>query len=117
MGAEKLLKAIQTVQRNEQQRSSPTDFLYGTVMSISPLTVQTEDKLLIGEDFLVLSTLCRKFVVTVLAHEHEESTKQKTDQQLTSVVLWRGLAVGDRVRMLRCSGGQRFYLLDREGAL
>ena len=117
MAGEKLLELIQQAQRGEQARSSPTDFVYGTVTSVSPLVIQPEGKQPLDEDFLTLSALCRPFVVTVLAHEHEDSIKGKTDQQLPSVVLWRGLVVGDRVRMLQCGGGQKFYVLDREGAL
>lgn len=44
--------------------------------------------------------------------EHAHSASET--EQLTSVTLWRGLQVNDKVRMLRVSKGQLYYVLERE---
>ena len=43
-------------------------------------------------------------------HSHGATATEK----LTSVTLWRGLQVNDKVRMLRVSKGQMYYVLERE---
>ena len=43
-------------------------------------------------------------------HSHTATEAEK----LTSVTLWRGLQVNDKVRMLRVSKGQMYYVLERE---
>lgn len=116
MAGERLLEAIQRAADGQIGRSTPTDFIYGTVISVSPLIIKPENSEEITEDFLIPSALCKPFVTTVFRHKHKDSVGGETDEQLLSVTIWRGLAIGDRVRMLRCNSGQKFYLLDREGS-
>lgn len=104
---------------SEMSRHTPTDFVYGTVISASPLVIQPDEKAQLPAGFFILSALCRPFTTTVLAHRHKADggAGDDTDQQLLTVTLWRGIAQGDRVRMLQCRGGQKYYVLDREGSL
>jgi hypothetical protein len=37
-----------------------------------------------------------------------------TYSALPSITLWRGLIVGDKVRLLRVTNGQMFYIIERE---
>ena len=46
------------------------------------------------------------------AHTHAATSSE--NEKLTSVTLWRGLEVNDKVRMLRVSKGQLYYVLERE---
>lgn len=117
MPGEKLLAVMQHAARGEQSRSTPTDFVYGNVTSVTPLVIQPEGKQPLDADFLILSALCKPFVTTLLRHQHRESDGDDTDIRLDPVLVWRGLQVGDRVRMLQCCGGQKFYVLDREDSL
>ena len=98
MPGEGLLGIIQQAVRAELGRSGQTDFIFGTVKSAAPLVIQPEEKLPLDADFFVLSAFCKPFSVG-------------------GTQLWRGLAAGDCVRMLQCVGGQKFYVLDREGLL
>lgn len=45
---------------------------------------------------------------------HDHSTTSTSSNELTSITLWRGLQVNDKVRMLRVSKGQLYYVLERE---
>lgn len=47
------------------------------------------------------------------SHTHTTAA-QVTSENLTSIVLWRGLKVNDKVRLLRVSNGQMFYIIERE---
>lgn len=108
---------MQQAAAGQMARSSPTDFVYGSVVSVTPLIIQPEGKQPLDEDFLVLSPLVKPFTTTLLRHSHKCTDGSETDIQLDPVLVWRGLEKGDRVRMLQCNGGQKFYVLDREGSL
>ena len=118
MAGEKLVELMQQAARGEQARGTPTDLVYGSVVSVSPLVIQPEGKEPLDEDFLVLSPLVKPFITTLLKHSHRcEGCGSETDIRLDPVMVWRGLEQGDRVRMLQCNSGQKFYVLDREGSL
>lgn len=118
MAGEKLAALMLQAAASQMARQTPTDFVYGMVTDISPLVVQLENKFPIREDSLILSALCKSFVTTLLRHSHRcEGCGSETDICLDPVTVWRGLEKGDRVRMLQCDKGQKFYVLDREGSL
>lgn len=113
MAGERLAELMQQAAAGQMARETPTDFVYGTVVSAAPLEIQIDEKFKVGTGNLILSTFCKPFTTTATAHKHTIESKE-TDTQLISVTLWRGLVVGDRVRMLQCNSGQKFYVLDRE---
>ena len=88
MVGNKLLKIMQEV--GKMPAGETTDLLFGVVTSISPLKIKIDNRFEVDEKFLILSALVKK------TH------------------LWRGLIVGDKVRLLRVNQGQMFYVLERE---
>ena len=48
------------------------------------------------------------------AHKHSINSVN-TSKELTEIILWRGLCVGDKVRLLRVNNGQMYYIIEREG--
>ena len=117
MAGERLVKAMMDAAAGQRARETPTDFVYGTVLSVSPMQIQVEGKFPIDEENIILSALCKPFETTLLRHKHKESIGDETDIQLDPVLVWRGLEPGDRVRMLQCNGGQKFYVLERDDSL
>lgn len=142
MPGERLVAMMKEAGRNGIPKTTLTDLVWGDVVSIAPLKVQVknEPKLLLTEAFLILSPLCIAKTFTIPAwnannesvhtHQYQDdngtSTVTKTsaagsDHGHTisqhTVTVWRGLEVGDTVVMLRVSGGNKFYVLQREGAL
>jgi len=119
MAGERLLEAIQSAADGQYNRKTPTDFIFGTVTSLNPLVIKPDNNKPITQDFLILSALCRRFDTGNLVHLHlaERGSGEETDDRLVTVMVWRGLIVGDRVRMLQCCGGQKYYVLDREEPL
>lgn len=91
MQGEKLLQTLQNVAKPNV--NDLTDLVYGEVISESPLEIKIDNRFIVGESFLILSVLCQR------------------------VSWWEGLKVGDRVRMLRVSQGQLFYVMEKEGGL
>lgn len=142
MAGEKLVQIMKDAGRNGIPKTSLTDLVWGDVASIAPLKIQVknEPKLLLTEAFLILSPFCIAKTFTIpawSANAENAHTHQYQDDNGTSVAtktsaagsshghtisehtvtVWRGLQVGDTVIMLRVSGGNKFYVLQREGAL
>ena len=124
MPGERLVELMQRAARGQEARGTPTDFVFGTVKSIAPLVIQVDEKFPVYEEQLILSALCKSFTTTVFDHLHSVTVggdghthTGSTDNRLRVVEVWRGLLPGDRVRMLQCNSGQKYYVLDREGSL
>lgn len=80
----------------------PADIAYGTVTSISPLAVQLQTTMQpIPEKSLILTS-------SVIA-----KTVPVQGGQGGTVTINEGLAVGDKVVMLRVSRGQRYIVLSK----
>ena len=84
-------KLIQTIQNMAKPSvGETTDLLFGEVMSISPLKIRVDNRFEVDEQFLILSALVKE------------------------TAIWRGLIVGDKVRLLRVNNGQMYYIIERE---
>lgn len=109
------------------EASNPTKLLYGTVKSISPLTINIDQKFTIPEEFLVLTKNVKDYEVELSlddwftenksggsgesafsSHNHEVKGKKK-------VTIHNALKVGDKVILLREQGGQKYIVLDKVG--
>lgn len=74
------------------------DLVYGTVKSINPLSV-TVNKLTLTSEFLIASPFC-----------WDSSIPSSGDDDCR---VGRALKTGDKVLMLKCGKGQKYYLLHR----
>jgi hypothetical protein len=81
--ASNLIQLIKKAAVEAVEASKPAAVLFGTVKTVSPLSVYLEQKKTITEDFIVL-----------------------TDKI-------NNLVIGDCVVMLRMQGGQRYVILDK----
>lgn len=101
MVGEKLAALMIDAGKHSIPESEKAGLVFGTVTSASPLKIQVrnEPKLILTEEFLLLSPLCLE-------------KKDYYDR-----VLWRGLKTGDNVFMLRVKQGNLFYVFQREGDL
>lgn len=126
--------------------SDGSDVLIGTVTSIEPLKIKI-DKIELTESFLVLSALVRETIITgVGQHAHSINTQmtedagqhshtynsndtstqpphahsvpgQDANSTTLTIKLWDGLKVNDVVYLLRCSGGQKYFVLQKIGGI
>lgn len=86
------------------EAAKPVHLLFGTVVSISPLRIQTDQKTTYTERMLVLTQ-------RVTDHRMEEYSAG----QMVTRHIHAALAVGDRVLLIRIQGGRKFVVLDRIG--
>lgn len=126
--------SIKTIALNALESTKPSGIFFGTVVSASPLKIQVEQKMTLGAEFLVLSTLVQDFTVSMTVdHMTEAETEHIHAVQDTytgggsssptshlhnytgtkSFRVHLGLSAGEKVILLRIQGGQQFLVLDR----
>jgi hypothetical protein len=116
--------------------SSFTNIMWGVVTGIEPLEIKVDNRLIITEEFLVLSALCKESIIKIptesivehlhtvplhttdvasagTAHTHQVQPFL-TLTAMPEIRLWRGLQIGDNVRLLRINEGQTYFVLERE---
>ena len=109
--------------------SDYADVVYGTVISVNPLKVQIANNMVITDDFIELGRHIGKFklqgkmkykgsATSFQYHGHTGSasfSKAETNFPKKDFYLEidNSLEKGDKVTLVRCDGGQRFYLLER----
>ena len=81
-----LVEAVKKASRDEREASKPVNVYFGQVISVSPMRIDVEQKMILGEGQLIL-------------------TKSVTDRD--------PLRAGDRVLIIRLQGGQRFAVIDQ----
>lgn len=130
---------IKNLAINAYNASMPTGLYYGTVTKIDPLEIEIDQKLVLSEKQLILSTLVRDFNVdmtvnhttenydlthnhnvTVISRDGDSVTIHDTDGNHTheykgtkTFTTHLKLAIGEKVILLRVQGGQKFLVVDR----
>ncbi|MEA4972914.1 MAG: DUF2577 domain-containing protein [Candidatus Metalachnospira sp.] len=119
-----LLGIIKKAAQDVIENSKPADVEYGTVMSISPLTIMVDQKRIYSEGFLVVTKNLTDFEVDVTVNWSTESTSGGSGYDSFSshvhsitgrkkIIIHNGLKVGEKVALLRLAGGQEFLVIDR----
>lgn len=87
--------------------SKPAAVVYGEVKTVTPLTVQVDQKLILDEDFLVVP---KGFSVQDI-----QATTSTTSghNHMVTVTIDNSLKVGDKVLMVRNQGGQQYIIFER----
>lgn len=133
MAGNKLIQTIQSMAK--PPIGETTDLLFGEVTSVSPLKIWIDNRFEVDEQFLILSALVKETIIHIPTaktsmHSHiipEHTTdsggadshthtvpEMTTYSSLPSITLWRGLIIGDKVRLLRMNNGQMYYIIERE---
>ncbi|GIQ70772.1 DUF2577 domain-containing protein [Xylanibacillus composti] len=108
-----LLNTIKKASVGAVNAGNPVNVLFGTVTDANPLAVQIDQKTTLSQRFLVVPESITRLEIS-LQHVHEYSGGGTTETALNApVVIRRGLAVGDKVLLLRMQGGQSYVVLDR----
>ncbi|KOP78749.1 phage portal protein [Lysinibacillus sp. FJAT-14745] len=97
----KLIKRIAIDAVNSQKLSN---IVYGTVISISPLKVQIDQKLILEEVHLKLTRAVQDYEV--------EMSVSNGAKQIYKI--YNGLVQDDKVTMIRAQGGQQYIIIDKE---
>jgi hypothetical protein len=119
-----LVEVIKRIAAETVEASKPTAITYGKVISISPLSIQIEQKLTLPAEFFELTKAVTDHYVDMTvshvtenraggsnaaafeSHNHDYKGRKK-------FLVHNGLKAGEEVILLRAQGGQRFIVLDR----
>lgn len=119
----RLLSIMRRIVREPKKSSDYTDVVYGSVISVAPLTVQIDNKNTISGDMIVVGALCKETIIQIpfpekgeVRHKHQaiHDGYHNTTMEMPKIQLWRGLNVGDTVLMIRFAQGQKYYLMQRK---
>lgn len=119
-----LLPAIQQAVKQSVEAARPSDYIMGTVETVSPLSIRLNSRDLVTEDFLILTDAVRDYNVDItVSHQTENRAGGSGDPSFAShnhdykgrkrITVHNGLAVGEIVVMLRQGGGQQYCVLSR----
>lgn len=125
-----LAEQLYGMMQKSMAASQPTDYCTGTVTSADPLEITTAMSAApLRRSVLILTEPVVEKKIPVLQHTHLDSRNGQTTAALKSVqaveagatlpveggyiLLNRGLAVGDRVVLLRVLHGQKYLVLSR----
>ena len=99
-----LIEIIQKIVQDDIKELKLTDLVCGTVITSAPLSIQIDSMMQpIPEQALILTD-------NVKAKSYSGKT---SDGATFTVIINQALQAGERVILLRCSGGQRFIVLSR----
>lgn len=127
--AKGIVKKVHQAAVEAVESTKPVNVYFGEVVSTSPLRINVEQKMVLGEKQLILTRNVTDFKTKITAgniknyyytgdvnsgtapvspsHVHAVGT--------IDVTVHNGLAVGDGVILIRQQGGQRFIVVDRIG--
>lgn len=124
-----LLETIKTAAVEAVNASNPVAILFGTVVSVSPLKVNIEQRLTLDESHLILTSMVRDHQVEIsfddasiknIVKDYSMSDVAGTDYKLTfqqkvknKVTIYNGLKTGETVMLIQVQGGQKYVILDR----
>lgn len=106
-----MIDSLKKIMKNENSATPPCTFIFGTVLKAAPLSVQVDNRFIVGESVLVIpkhlrpcehnchkhKIKCRYTGADIFTEEEEET--------------YLGLKEGDKLALLREHGGQRFLVL------
>lgn len=128
-----MLDVIKTAAKSAVGNDKPFAFTFGQVQTVAPLTVMVDQKLLLNEAQLLLTTgvkdhtVSMSFTHTTGENTHTHEVKDKEGESCTvgenthshsyggtkSFLVHKGLKIGEKVLLLRVQGGQQYIVLDR----
>ncbi len=108
------------------ESTNPVNVVYGKVVSISPLKINIDNKLILGNNQLVLTRNVTDFYTDMTVnHLTENRSGGSGDSAFSShnhgyvgrktFLIHNSLIVGDEVLLLRVQGGQKYVVIDRLG--
>ena len=119
------IKTMKNAAVDAVEAGKPTSVIFGTVQSVSPLTVFVYAKLTIPEKALVLSRNVTDFDTAVTVNWRTENTSgggggydafSSHSHAITGrkpIRVHNALKAGEKVILIRMAGGQKYLIIDR----
>lgn len=125
-----LISKIAKISNQAMETTIPLNILYAKVISISPLKVETEQKLIIDEEFLILTDAVRDYktkisfdnpdIKQVFTTWNMTQTNESSPSKISfkekikhDITVYNALEVGEGIILIRVQGGQEYIILGR----
>jgi hypothetical protein len=106
-----LLNLIKKAAVSAVEANNPTSIAYGKVISIAPLSIQIDQKLILPEVFLIVPEYLTEKKITISEPEYASGGGINIIQK--EYIIREALKVNDNVILIKCNGGQKYIILDR----
>ena len=100
--ANDLLNIVKKAALEVVDASQPSDFCFGKVISVKPLKISVEQKMILGVAQLIQTRNVADF-----------KTEITVDDLKKEMTIHNALQTGDEVILLKKKGGQKYLVLDR----
>ncbi len=119
-----LYQALQAAMAQNVNDMKLSDCILGTVETTSPLAIRIDPRTIVKEEYLILTDLVRDYSVDItVSHTTENRAGGSGDPAFAShnhdykgrkkIIVHNGLAVGEKVVMIRQAGGQQYVVMSR----
>lgn len=126
--ASALVEAVKRASRDEREASKPVNVYFGEVVSTSPLKINVEQKMILGESQLILTRNVTDYMTTVTVQWNTGKGVLSSDGETIAppphihgiagqknFLMHNALEAGDQVIIIRQQEGQKFIVVDRIG--
>ena len=117
------VKAVKRAALDAVEAARPVNVYFGRVVSVSPLKINVEQKMILGAGQLVLARNVTDFRTKVTV-DWESEPAEAGDQDHTheiagkkEITLHNALTAGDEVILVRQQEGQKYIVIDRTGVV
>lgn len=115
-----LLNSIKKAAQEAVDASKPVAVLFGKVLSVSPLEINVEQKMILHSAQLVLTRSVTDYTTDVTVDWSTENKSMNANHAhgisgKKSMTIHHGLKVNDEVILLRMQGGQKYVVIDKVG--
>lgn len=121
MADSNIIQIVKRAALEAVRASRPSDYCIGTVVGVNPLEIKISQNMVIGEEFLKLTrdVTDYKMEVTMNAKKvyhttHIEPFVTWIDKQ--EITIHNSLKLGEKVLLIRKSGGQEYLVANRVAA-
>ena len=118
-----LVQLIKQAATEAVEAQNPTNVVYGNVIGTEPIQIQIDQKLILTEEFIVLTKNVKDYEVetdiefegdgNVVIDELEQNLLKKLFMSNAKIKIKNALKVGDKVIMIRMQGGQKYVVIDK----
>lgn len=120
------IKLVKKTAMDAVNASKPANMVFGKVISVSPLKIKIDQKLILTSAQIVLSRNVTDYKLFVtLDHSTESKSGGSGDSSFSShtheikgkkeLTVHNALKVGEEVIIMQVSGGQKYIVIDRIG--
>lgn len=112
-----IIKTIKRAAEDAGNASNPVSVTFGSVLSVSPLKINVEQKMTLESAQLILTRNVTDYTVDMSVNHETEIAEGHLHDYVgrKTFTVYNALKLGEKVILLRLQGGQKYIVIDRLG--